>query len=123
MSGTNLLVDTNILLYLLNGDKIVTELLNSKKIFVSFITEIELLSFKKLPSQEIKIIRQLLSDCTLIDMNEEIKLKTIELKLNYNLKIPDAIIGATSYYLKIPLVTADKQFKRVENIDLIFYDI
>ena len=123
MSGTNLLVDTNILLYLLNGDKIVTELLNSKKIFVSFITEIELLSFKKLPSQEIKIIRQLLSDCTLIDMNEEIKLKTIELKLNYNLKIPDAIIGATSFYLKIPLVTADKQFKRVENIDLIFYDI
>lgn len=123
MSGTNLFVDTNILLYLLNGDKIVTELLNSKKIFVSFITEIELLSFKKLSTQEIKIIRQLLSDCTLIDMNEEIKLKTIEFKLNYNLKIPDAIIGATSFYLKIPLVTADKQFKRVENIDLIFYDI
>jgi predicted nucleic acid-binding protein len=123
MSGTNLFVDTNILLYLLNGDKIVTELLNSKKIFVSFITEIELLSFKKLSTQEIKIIRQLLSDCTLIGMNDEIKTKTIELKLNYNLKIPDAIIGATSSYLKIPLVTADKKFKQVENINLIFYDI
>lgn len=85
--------------------------------------EIKLLSFKKLSSQEIKIIRQLLSDCTLIDINEEIKSKTIELKLNYNLKIPDAIIGATSSYLKIPLVTADKQFKQVENINLIFYQI
>ncbi len=123
MSGTNLFVDTNILLYLLNGDKIVFELLDSKKIFISFISEIELLSFRKLSTQENKIIHQLLSDCTLIDMNEEIKVKTIELKCNYNLKIPDAIIGATSSYLKIPLVTADKQFKRVENIDLIFYEI
>jgi predicted nucleic acid-binding protein len=123
MNGTNLFVDTNILLYLLNGDKVVSELLDSKKIFISFISEIELLSFRKLSTQENKIIRQLLSDCTLIDMNEEIKLKTIELKLNYNLKIPDAIIGATSSYLKIPLVTADKQFKSVKNIDLIFYQI
>lgn len=123
MNGANLFVDTNILLYLLNGDKVVSELLDSKKIFISFISEIELLSFKKLSSQEIKIIRQLLSDCTLIDINEEIKSKTIELKLNYNLKIPDAIIGATSSYLKIPLVTADKQFKQVENINLIFYQI
>ena len=123
MNGANLFVDTNILLYLLNGDKVVSELLDSKKIFISFISEIELLSFKKLSSQEIKIIRQLLSDCTLIDINEEIKTKTIELKLNYNLKIPDAIIGATSSYLKIPLVTADKQFKQVENINLIFYQI
>lgn len=123
MNGSNLFVDTNILLYLLNGDKVVSELLDSKKIFISFISEIELLSFKKLSRQETLIIHQLLSDCTMIDLNEEIKAKTIELKLNYNLKIPDAIIGATSSYLNIPLVTADKDFKRIKDIDLIFYQI
>jgi hypothetical protein len=49
-----------------------------------------------------------------IDLNEEIKAKT---KQYYNLKIPDAIMEL--FYF--PLVTADKDFKRIKDIDLIFY--
>lgn len=121
MSGINLLVDTNILLYLLSGDQTVSALLDSKRLFVSFITEIELLTFKKLKQDERKIIKDLLDRCTIIGLSEEIKAKTIVIKLNYNLKIPDAIIAATSGYLNIPLISADAQFKRITNIDLIFY--
>lgn len=80
MNGTDFLCDTNILLYLLAGDKTVSDLLNLKKIFISFITEIELLTFKKLTLSEKKVIEGLLSDCTVISMNERIKKKTIELR-------------------------------------------
>lgn len=123
MSGTNLLCDTNILLYLLAGDKTVSELLNLKKIFISFITEIELLTFKKLSIGEKKVIGELLSNCTIIGLNEEVKRKTIEIRINNKLKIPDSIIAATAIYLKIPLVSADKQFKQLEDINLIFYQV
>jgi predicted nucleic acid-binding protein len=123
MSGTNLLCDTNILLYLLAGDKTVSELLNLKKIFISFITEIELLTFKKLSLGEKKVIGELLSNCTIIGLNEEVKRKSIEIRINNKLKIPDSIIAATASYLKIPLVSADRQFKQLEDINLIFYQV
>lgn len=42
MNGNNLLVDTNIVIYLLSGDKTIADLLDKKKIYISFITEIEL---------------------------------------------------------------------------------
>lgn len=123
MNGNNFLCDTNILLYLLNGDQIVSDLIDKRKIFISFITEIELLSFKKLSQTEYKIIKELISDCTLIDLNKEIKEKAIAFRQKYNLKIPDTIIAATSDYLKIPLISADKQFKKIKDINLIFYQI
>jgi predicted nucleic acid-binding protein len=123
MSGTNLLCDTNILLYLLDGDKTVSELLNLKKVFISFISEIELLTFKKLSSGEKKIIEELLNNCTVIGLSEEVKRKTIEIRLSNKLKIPDSIIAATASYLKIPLVSADKQFKQLKDINLIFYQV
>lgn len=123
MNGNNFLCDTNILLYLLNGDQIVSDLIDKRKIFISFITEIELLSFKKLSQTEYKIIKELISDCTLIDLNREIKEKAIAFRQKYNLKIPNTIIAATSDYLKIPLISADKQFKKIKDINLIFYQI
>jgi hypothetical protein len=123
MNGNNFLCDTNILLYLLNGDQIVSDLIDKRKIFISFITEIELLSFKKLSQTEYKIIKELISDCTLIDLNREIKEKAIAFRQKYNLKIPDTIIAATSDYLKIPLISADKQFKKIKDSNLIFYQI
>lgn len=43
MNGNSILVDTNIILFLLGGDKTIVPLLQDKKIFVSFITQLELL--------------------------------------------------------------------------------
>jgi hypothetical protein len=37
----------------------------------------------------------------------------------YNLKVPDAIIAATVLNLKIPLVSADVAFQRVNELSLI----
>jgi predicted nucleic acid-binding protein len=48
MNGSRIFVDTNILLYFLNGDPEVIDMISDKEIFISFITELELLSFPKL---------------------------------------------------------------------------
>lgn len=69
------------------------------------------------------MIKDFLDGCTIIGLSEEIKNKTIELKLNHNLKIPDAVIASTSSYLRIPLISADAQFKRIPSIDLIYYEM
>lgn len=121
MNGNSLLVDTNILLYYLDGNLEVKKLLEGNNIYVSFITEIELLSYHKLDSSAETIIQQFLDNCIVFDLNQEIKDLTIEIRKSTNLKLPDSFIASTSYFLNIPLFTADKQFEKVNVIDLILY--
>ncbi len=56
MSGTNYLLDTNIILYLLGGDKVLADILNTKTPYISYITEMELLGSPQLDSAEEKKI-------------------------------------------------------------------
>ncbi len=43
MNGINIIADTNILIYLLKGDSRIAEHLEGKQLFISVITEMELL--------------------------------------------------------------------------------
>lgn len=43
MSGNKLFIDTNIALYLLNGDETLSTFLYGKELYISVITELELL--------------------------------------------------------------------------------
>ena len=43
MSGKEILADTNIIIYLLQGDNTLEDILQGKQLYVSFITELELL--------------------------------------------------------------------------------
>ena len=123
MNGNRFLIDTNIAIYLLSGDLKITEILDEAQLHFSFISELELLSFKTLTEKEIEIIKNFLDDITIIDINEKIKEYTVELRSNYKLKMPDAIIAATAKYLKIPLLTADKEFGKVKNQQIILYNL
>jgi predicted nucleic acid-binding protein len=122
MSGNKLFLDTNIILYFLTGDKTLAELLDGKQFYLSFITQLELLAFAGISRKDQKIIEELLSQCVIIDINTEIKLKVIDIRKKYKIKIPDSIVIATSLYLDLPLVTADSDFRKVEELNLIFYE-
>lgn len=52
MNGSSFIIDTNIVLYILNGNRELAEKLNNKNIYVSFITELELLGFKGIKEAE-----------------------------------------------------------------------
>jgi len=121
MSGNSILVDTNIILFLLGGDKTIIPLLQDKKMFVSFITQLELLSYNKLKQKENNKIKEFLSECTIVDINSKIKEFTINIRRKHLIKLPDSIIIATSLYLNIPLISADSQFNKIKEADLILY--
>ena len=118
MNGNDYLADTNVLIYLLSGNKTIEQFLQGKNVFVSFITEIEILSKKNMKPAERKIIRQLLDDCVIIDLNSQIKEETILLKQESSLKIPDAIIAATAKYFGLPLLTNDDAFSKLPDASI-----
>jgi len=122
MNGNNLLLDTNVVLYLLGGEQTLIPLLENKKIYISFITQLETLGYKGLTTTEKEKINQFLSECIIIDINPVIKNYTIRLRQTYDLKLPDSIVMATSLYLNIPIISADKEFRKVEELDLIYYE-
>lgn len=121
MSGNKLFIDTNIALYLLAGDKTLAKLLNEKNLYLSFVTQLELLGFKGITKKEEKAIRDFIDQCTVIDINNRIKEQVIQLRKDYQVKLPDCIIMASSIYLDVPIITADTDFKKVEELDLLFY--
>lgn len=119
MSRDKFFADTNALIYLLNGDSRVFEIFSGAEILISFVSEIELKSKKNLTFLELEEIKSLLDTCSIFDINPEIKDLTAEIRRNSGLKLPDAIIAATSILYKIPLVSADKIFSRIDGINLI----
>jgi predicted nucleic acid-binding protein len=121
MSGNNIFVDTNILLYLLSGDETVAELLNGKHITISFVTELELLGYKDLSESEQNIIQEIIKEATITDINTEIKRLVILLRKKYRIKLPDAIVVASAIYANLPLVTADKRLSLINELSLLLY--
>ena len=123
MSGNRLFVDTNILLYFLQGDQEVIEMVVDKDIVISFITELELLSFPNLSVESEETIKGLLKSCLVIDITQDIKDLTIRFGRKSKLKLPDLIIAATAFHYKLPLLTADKQFRMIKELNIIMYEM
>lgn len=117
MSGDNLLVDTNFLIYLLNGNAAVTPYLNNN-FFVSEITEMEMLGVKNLDLAALTIRKLLIENCFIVNFNSDIKEIAIRIKQKSTIKLPDAIVAASSMYMGFPLVTADRGFTKITGLDL-----
>ena len=121
MSGIKYLADTNAFIYLLQKHPGLEPLLEGEWLY-SFITEIELLGKRGLPSQEESVLKELLNVSTKVVHHDEIDKLTIKLRRSSRLKTPDAIIAATALYLNIPLISGDKDFLKLESVDLIFIE-
>lgn len=122
MSGNRLFVDTNIVLYLLSGNQTLAELLHEKELYVSFVTQLELLGYRGISEKDQQVLEDFLSNCIVIDINNRIKAEIINLRKNYRIKLPDCIIIASSLYLNIPLITADSDFKQVKELNLVYFE-
>ncbi len=110
MNGKDLMIDTNIIIYFLNGDKTIAELLRGKQLYISFITELELIGFKNL-----------LRECQIIKMSEQIKHTYKTIRKNYPLKLADSIIVSTAMNLGLHLLSADKQLLKIKGLQLLIY--
>jgi predicted nucleic acid-binding protein len=63
-----------------------------------------------------------LEDCTIIEINDEIKAIYNQLRKQYRLKLGDAAAAATAIYLDFPFITADKEFNKVAELQLTLYN-
>jgi hypothetical protein len=72
MNGNMILVDTNVLIYMLNGDAAIADSFEDQQIVVSFITEIELQCYD-MGSAVLDKVKELLSQCLIVEINPEIK--------------------------------------------------
>ena len=123
MNGISVVADTNIIVYMLNGNKRIAELLNGKEVYLSFVTELELFGKRTLSPAEKKKIQSFLNECIIIDINTSIKRAVINLREQYKLKLPDAIIVATALEYSLPLFTADKQMGTVTELKSFIIEI
>lgn len=119
MSGIDYLVDTNIFIFLLEENELVLPFVNDNWNY-SYITELELLGNNKNTKAHNKVIKQLLSLCSKINHNDDIQKDAIKLMQQYKIKIPDAIIAASSLYYNIPVLTADAAFTHIKPINVVF---
>ncbi|RFM26037.1 type II toxin-antitoxin system VapC family toxin [Deminuibacter soli] len=119
MNKDLILIDTNIVLYALNQNPTIYPFVNQKKLAISFVSEIELLGWKGMTAASRKVLQQFFKECLYIDYNYQIRQQTIWLKSQYNLKLADALIAACSLEFDIPLVSADKDFSKVKEINFI----
>jgi len=125
MSGN--LIDTNVIIKLLNGDEETIEIFASlENINVSVITAGELFygaqkSSRK--SENMKLFKDFLSEYPVVDINEIVsesygKLKSKLVKKGINIPENDIWIAATAISYKLKLITFDEHFKSMNDLDL-----
>jgi predicted nucleic acid-binding protein len=121
MNGVKYLADTNCFIYLLDESPLLLPFTDDNWAY-SYITEIELLSKKGISRQEETVIREMLESCYKITHSQMLTERVIALKRSNNIKLPDAIITATAQLMQLPLITADKGFANIKEIDCIILD-
>lgn len=115
--GIKYLLDTNIIIYHLNGNPVVSKFIddNFNQIAISFITFIEVLQFSFNKKEEEKAVREFLDSFKHINLNRKISEQTILIRKTKKIKIPDAIIAGTAKIGKLILVTRnEKDFKKFD---------
>jgi len=119
-----LLIDTDIFIDYLKGMSPAKAVFTSRdiNIYCSILTKKELLSKPGLKDSERKKIISILRDLKTISIDPDISLKYSDLLAKYHdirLQPPDAIIAATAWSKKLPLLTRNRRhFSYIEEIKL-----
>nr|VFJ93471.1 MAG: hypothetical protein BECKH772A_GA0070896_100574 [Candidatus Kentron sp. H]VFJ94298.1 MAG: hypothetical protein BECKH772B_GA0070898_100593 [Candidatus Kentron sp. H]VFK00909.1 MAG: hypothetical protein BECKH772C_GA0070978_100554 [Candidatus Kentron sp. H] len=101
-------LDTNAIIYLQKG--LWSDDPPSGESLISVITEIELFSFPGLTNEQQAWLRRFIDNMNVVGIDEEIKQRAIALRRDHRLKLPDAIIAATTIRFDAVLYSNDKRF-------------
>ena len=107
-------LDTNIVIYLLAGR--LNELPEAAGVYVSIISEIELLSHDRLRHKEETMVRAFLASVDVVGLTSGIKESAIALRRRHRLTVPDAIIAATAVSLEAELLSNDGKLAGVPGL-------
>ena len=122
MSGNNLLLDSNIIIYALKGLANVRPYFEIEP-YISVITEMEILGVKEISEADIKVREAAIEFCSILPLTNSIKNRVISIKRQIKIPLPDAVIAASAIENGLSLVTADKGFKRIKELQLILIEV
>ena len=119
--GNKNLIDTNIIIYFLKDELPV----NSYEFFddsfaVSIVTKIEFLGWRGFDNKTYNEAKDFLENVRIIQLDDDIVEKTIQIKRKFKIKTPDAIIAATCLVENRSLITRNnKDFERISDLKTI----
>ena len=121
MSGKTFILDTNIIIYLSQEKLKMTDFASKgDKLCISIISYMESLGHPFKNKEEEIIVKSLCDNCEIFNLTKQITDKTIEIRKQFKVKLPDAIIAASALVNKAILVTANvKDFKMINGISII----
>jgi len=123
MNGNRFLLDTNAIVALLDGNADINRLIiGADWVGVSIISVLEYMSFSNLSMDDMDLLNNFLKRIDVVDLemdNFTLLLNTSQIRIIHKLKLPDAIIAATSVANNASLITADKGFNKVKEIKVI----
>lgn len=123
MIGNSVVLDTNVCLYLLKGDRKLAAMLEQRSLRISQITRMKLLSFSGITNGELKRVQVFLESWPVEPIHPAIEELAIAIRRKHKLKLPDSIIAATASHLDIPLMTADLRLEKLmPEVQVVGYD-
>lgn len=114
MRNDRITIDTNVILYILAGDKGLSTMLKGKEVVASSMVRMKALVYHGKDPAYLDQVNTFLDRCEVEEIHRSIQDMAVDIRLRSKLKIPDAIIAATAIHLGIPLITADKNLGRVK---------
>lgn len=124
MSTAEYLIDTNILIYHTNGSEValdfLTKLTDESSLNISILTKIEFLGWDKHTPEGFEKCKKLIESANVYPLDEEVANKAIELRRQVNIKLADAVIGATALVNDLKLATRNVyDFEMLGELDLV----
>lgn len=110
MSGNKYLLDTCFILGFINNDTEVVKKfgeIDIDKCCISIINRIELLGYQGLSQDDEIKIKAILDYLDFLPLTHKVENKTIELRKRHKIKLPDAIVLATTLMHHCQLLTLD----------------
>ncbi len=123
MSGVDFLLDTNVVLGLLQANPDTLALIDhcdaqSCQCAYSAITRMELLGFTGITPAEKSLISDKLAQLTYVPISVAVEDEAIRLRCTHRIKLPDAIIVASALLLRAELLTHDKPLAGIASVEL-----
>jgi predicted nucleic acid-binding protein len=123
MNGNRYVLDTNAIVALLQGNTQLVQLLqNANWIGISVISQIEFLVFSGLTESDLQLFQQFIRRVEIVGLtagDAALIENIIEIRQQYRLKLPDAVIAAITIQNSAILVTADQEFAKVNTLKVI----
>jgi|SRR6185312_9524415 len=124
--GIKFLWDTNTAIYYLqrqfpaSAEQFMDGILKEFQPCISAITEIELLCWRTANENDLAVLNSFIFDSVVFELEKDIKAKTVALRKNHRIKLPDAIIAATAIVNGLTLLTRNvSDFQQISDLSFI----